>query len=257
MSSRRSWALFRHEMRIVFDDPGTLVFLIVMPVLMMAVMKPLFALPLQAAGFDNATGAEQAVPGMAAMFATFSASFAGFTFFREHGWNTWDRLRASSATTPDIMIGKLTPTFIIALGQMIALFGIGVLLLDLVISGSVAALAVVVMAFSLSMLAFGMAIMSLSRSSLQLNTYSNLGGIIFAGIGGALVPVALLPEWVQSIARFTPTYWAMDGFHTVILKGGELEDVAVATAVLLVFALVFAVITATKFRFEQTKIYYG
>ena len=60
-----------------------LVFLLLMPLLMMAVMKPLFALSLQADGFASASGAEQAVPGMAAMFATFSASFAGFGFFRE------------------------------------------------------------------------------------------------------------------------------------------------------------------------------
>ncbi len=194
MSLRRSWALGRHEMRIIMDDPGVLVFLFLMPLLMMAVMNPLFALSLQADGFAGASGAEQAVPGMAAMFATFTASFAGFTFFREHGWGTWDRLRASSATTSDIMVGKLGPTLFIAIAQLFGLFGIGVLLLDLVIAGSVTALSMIIIAFSLSMLAFGMAITALSRTSLQLNSFANLGGIVFAGIGGALVPITVLPE---------------------------------------------------------------
>ena len=63
MSLRRSWALFRHEMRITFSDPGVLVFLIFMPVLFTTVMKPLFQLSLNAEGFANASGAEQAVPG--------------------------------------------------------------------------------------------------------------------------------------------------------------------------------------------------
>ena len=114
MSWRRSWAIIRHEMKALTDDPGSLIFLLVMPLLMMGLMKPLFGLSLQAEGFVGANGAEQAVPGMAAMFATFTGSFAGFTFFREHGWHTWDRLRASRATTPDIMTGKLVPTLIIA-----------------------------------------------------------------------------------------------------------------------------------------------
>lgn len=192
---------------------------------------------------------------MAAMFVTFTGSFAGFTFFREHGWHTWDRLRASQATTPDIMFGKLTPTLLIAVGQMLALFGLGIVIFDLVITGSLSALSMIIVAFSLSMLTFGLAITALSRTSLQLNTYVNLFGIVFAGVGGALVPIAVLPEWVQSIARFVPTYWAMQGFLDVILEGAGAADVVVPTFVLLLFTAVFAIVAAVKFRFEESKVY--
>ncbi len=257
MSWRRSLAMFRHEMKALADDPGSLVFLLFMPLLMMAIMKPLFELSLQAQGFVGANGAEQAVPGMAAMFATFTASFAGFTFFREHGWHTWDRLRASQATTPDIMVGKLTPTLVIAVVQMTALFVLGVVLLDLVIAGSLTALGMIVVSFSLAMLAFGMAITALSRTSLQLNTFSNLFGIVFAGIGGALVPIAVLPEWVQTVARFVPTYWAMRGFLDVILQGAGVADVVLPTFALFVFTVIFTLIAAFKFRIEETKVYYA
>jgi ABC-2 type transport system permease protein len=255
MSWLRSWALIRHEMKALRDDPGSLVFLLLMPLLMMGLMKPLFGLSLQAEGFLSANGAEQAVPGMAAMFATFTGSFAGFTFFREHGWHTWERLRASQATTPDIIVGKLAPTLIIAVAQMFALFALGVVLFDLVVSGSLVALSMIAVGFSLSMLCFGMAIMSLSRTSLQLNTYVNLAGIIFAGVGGALVPLAVLPEWVQAVARFTPTYWAMDGFLDVILAGADIAEVVLPMSALLAFSAAFTAITATRFRFEESKVY--
>lgn len=255
MSWRRSWALIRHEMKALADDPGSLVFLIIMPLLMMGIMKPLFGLSLQSEGFLSANGSEQAVPGMAAMFATFTGSFAGFTFFREHGWHTWDRLRASQATTPDIMVGKLTPTLVIALVQILTLFWLGVVLFDLVIRGSLTALFMIVVAFSLSMLSFGMAITALSRTSLQLNTFVNLFGMVFAGVGGALVPLTVLPEWVQGIARFVPTFWAMDGFLDVILEGAVWTDVIGQFAVLMVFAAGFAAVAAIKFRFEESKVY--
>lgn len=255
MSWRRSWALFRHEMKALSDDPGSLVFLLIMPLLMMGLMKPLFGLSLQSEGFVGANGAEQAVPGMAAMFVTFTGSFAGFTFFREHGWHTWDRLRASQATTPDIMVGKLAPTLIIAVAQMFALFALGVVLFDLVVSGSWLALSMIVVGFSLAMLSFGMAITSLSRTSVQLNTYVNLAGIVFAGMGGALVPITVLPDWVQTAGRLTPTYWAMDGFLDVILDGAGISRVTVPTLILLVFTAVFTVVTAIRFRFEESKVY--
>lgn len=255
MSWRRSWALIRHEMKALTDDPGSLVFLLIMPLLMMGLMKPLFGLSLQAEGFMGANGAEQAVPGMAAMFVTFTGSFAGFTFFREHGWHTWDRLRASQATTPDIMVGKLAPTLIIAVAQMFALFALGVILFDLVVSGSWLALSMIVVGFSLAMLSFGMAITSLSRTSVQLNTYVNLAGIVFAGMGGALVPITVLPDWVQTAGRLTPTYWAMDGFLDVILDGAGISGATVPTLILLVFTAVFTVVTAIRFRFEESKVY--
>lgn len=257
MSWLRSRALAVHELKALVDDPGSLVFLLIMPLLMMGLMKPLFGLSLQAEGFPGANGAEQAVPGMAAMFATFTASFAGFTFFREHGWRTWDRLRASRATTPDIMMGKLFPTFLIAALQIGGLFVLGVLLFDLVIAGSIVALTLVTFAFSLSMLSFGMAITALSRTSLQLNTFANLFGIVFAGVGGALVPLAVLPEWVQRAARFVPTYWAMDGFLDVILGGAGVPEVALSTLMLLLFTALFTTVAAVKFRFEESKVYVG
>lgn len=255
MSPFRSWAIVRHETKALVDDPGSLVFLLIMPLLMMGLMKPLFGLSLQADGFAGANGAEQAVPGMAAMFATFTGSFAGFTFFREHGWHTWDRLRASRATTSEIMVGKLAPTLLISIVQMVALFAFGVILFDLRVAGPWAGLLMIVVTFSLAMLSFGMAITSLSRTSLQLNTYVNLAGIVFAGVGGALVPLTVLPDWVQSMARFVPTFWAMEGFLEVILQGGGVADVLVPALVLLAFTAVFAAIAATRFRFEESKVY--
>ncbi len=257
MSWRRSWVICRHEMKSLRDDPGSVVFLILMPLLMMGLMKPLFGLSLQAEGFLGANGAEQAVPGMAAMFVTFTGAYMGFTFFREHGWHTWDRLRASEATTADIIVGKLVPTLLIALAQFGALFGLGVVLFDLEIGGSLVALGLIIVGFSLSMISFGMAITALSRTSLQLNTYVNLSGVTFAGVGGALVPIAVLPDWVQTIANFVPTYWAMEGFLDVILDGEGVGAVLVPTLILFGFTALFTVIAAARFRTAETKVYVG
>lgn len=257
MSLRRSWAIARQEIRMQRDDPGTLVFLLLMPLMMMFVMKPLLALSLQADGFSGASGAEQAVPGMAIMFASFTASAAGYGFFREHGWGTWDRLRASSATTADIIVGKLGPVFAVSISQLFGLFGLGIVLLGLDIAGSPIALSLIVAAFAIAMLGFGMTITALSRTSLQLNTYTNLGGMVFAAVGGALVPVTVLPDWVQTLAQVTPTYWAMQGFLGIILEGDGVADAIPATLLLLAFAALFIAVAAVKFRFEETKVFYA
>lgn len=102
-----------------------------------------------------------------------------------------------------------------------------------------------------------MAITALSRTSQQLNTFANVGGILFAAIGGALVPIAVLPGWVQSIAVFIPTYWAMNGFRDVILDGAGISDVVAPMLILAFFAVGFASIAGLKFRLEESKVYLG
>ena len=257
MPLRRSATIARHEFRIVFDDPSTLVFVIGMPLLMMAFLKPLFRFSLAAEGFAGANGAEQAVPGMAVMFAAFGASFAGFSFFREHGWGTWERLRASAASSTEIMVGKLIPPLAVTAVQLTALFGLGGLLFGLSIPGSMTGLVIVSAALALSLLSFGAAITAISRTSQQLNVLANVGGLVFATVGGALTPLSILPGWVATIAPATPTYWAMQGYRSLILEAAGVGDVLRPVTVLLIFAAGFAAFAATRFRFEESKVYWG
>ena len=254
---RRSRALAAHEFRIAFADPGTLIFLIVMPVLMMAFMKPLFRLSLQAEGVAGANGAEQAVPGMAVMFAAFGAGYAGFSFFREHGWNTWERLRASAASPLEIVGGKLVTPLFVTLAQLLVLFVLGVWLFGLAVPGSPLGLALVSLTLALSLVAFGIAITAVSSTMQQLNVFANVGAILFATLGGALTPLSVMPGWVEAIAPATPTFWAMEGYQSVILDGAGLWDVVPDSLALLGFTALFALLAVTRFRFDETKVYYG
>lgn len=263
MSPRVSAAIARHELRIMRQDPSTVVFMLVMPLLMTALMRPLYGAALAgqgeagATGATGATGAAHAVPGMAVAFAAFSVGFSGFAFFREHGWGTWERLRASAASPGDIMIGKLVPVFLLTVVQIGLLLGLGVPLFGLRFAGSVVAAAAVVVALSVSLTAFGVAITALSRTSQQLNAMGSAGSMVFGVIGGAFVPVAVMPGWAQTIAPATPIYWAMRGFGSVTLDTGGLAEVALPVAMLIGMAVLFAVVAATRFRFEETKVHFG
>lgn len=257
MSWRVSAAIIRHELRIMFKDPSTILFVLFMPLAMTALMKPLYQSALTQQGVAGATGAEQAVPGMAVAFAAFGVGFSGFAFFREHGWGTWERLRASAATSVDIMIGKVVPAFALTLLQMAGLLALGVPLFGFEVAGSLLGLSAVVMGITLALTAFGMTVTAVSRTSQQLNALGSLGGMVFAILGGAFVPIALMPGWARVIAPVTPTYWAMRGFRSVTLQPGGLDTVLLPVAVLLGMALLFAAIAATRFRFEETRIYFG
>ena len=257
MSLRRSLAIFKHEMRVMWTDPSTVIFVVVMPLLMVALMKKLFAQSLAAEGYANTNGSEFAVPGMAVSFAAFGVGYAGFTFFRDHGWATWDRLRASAATSTELMVGKVLPTVLVTTTQLGLLFALGGPLFGLSVRGSVLGVVLIIVVLSLALCAFGMLITALAKTMGQLNAIGSVGGMAMAMMGGSWIPVSAMPGWAQLVAPALPSYWAMEGFRGLVLDGAGVVDVLPHAAVLLGFGVLFTALAAWRFRFEDSKVYWG
>jgi ABC-2 type transport system permease protein len=252
-SLRRTRAIVQNDLDLLRYDPLATIVLIITPLLVMAFLKPAYGPLLHDQGYGFANGSEQVVPGMAVFFAIYMITFLGLAFFREHIWSTWDRLRASPARSYEIVIGKLAPNFAILVVQQAVLFGAGVLLFGLEINGSVVALAAVALSFVLWLIAFAFAVASYCRTFQQVLAVSNLGAILFSGIGGALTPIDSLPGWADAIAPGFPTYWAMRGFKDVLLDGEGLGGVGPEVAVLLGAAALFWVLAAVRFRLDDPK----
>jgi ABC-2 type transport system permease protein len=257
MSPRASGAIVLHEFRVMATDPSTVVFLVLMPLLMVALMRQLFAAALTAEGYAGANGSEFAIPGMAVGFAAFGVAYAGFTFFRDHGWGTWDRLRAAPISSVDLIAGKLVPTVVVTILQLGLLFVLGGPLFDFRVTGSWTAIWLIIVVLSLSLSAFGMAVTGVARTMQQLNAIGSVGGFGMAMLGGAWVPVSAMPGWAQAIAPVMPTYWGMKAFNSIILEGGNLADVVLPLLAMVGFGVLFTVLAAAKFRLEDTKAYYG
>ena len=254
MSPSRSAALVRHELRVMLSDKEALIVLMAMPLVMMAFFKPVARLAL--AGDDpTANGSELTVPGMATMFAFFLVGFIGFSFFAEHQWNTWERLRASSATNAEILVGKVVPAMLLCLFQQAALFSFGFVVFGLRVRGSVLGMALVSIALTVCLVAIGVLMAAVMKTQQQLNAMSNLGAMVLAGISGALVPLSVLPGWARSVAPVAPQYWAMRGFRSTILDGGGLSSVALPVAMLLGFGVVAAAVALLRFRFDDVDVH--
>jgi len=254
MSPRRSLLIALHNARLLAVDPWPVVTLLGMPLVLMAFLEPVDRALLLSQGYRGVNGSEQAVPGMAVMFAFFWMMFAGTGFFREHGWGTWDRLRASPARPAEIMVGKCLPVLGLLLVQMAVLIGAGVLLFGLRVRGSLAALVLLVAVFECALLAVAMALVAVCRTLNQIMVTSNLGAIVLAGLGGSFAPVPLLPGWAQAIAPVSPAYWVLRGINAVVLSGGGMAQVAEPIAVLCLFAGGAVAITAARFRFGEVKV---
>lgn len=254
---RKVALIARYQVGLLRRDPIPLVTLVAMPLLVISFVKPLYKSGLLERGLADANGSELAVPGLTVMFAFFLVGFVGYYFFQEHGWRTWDRLRASQCGPVVLVAGKLAPLLVLAALQFVVLFGLGSVIFDMRIRGSVAGVALTCLALAVCYLSLGVAIISLATTVQQVNTFSSMGAMVFAGVGGALTPVSLLPGWAQAIAPFTPTYWAMRSFKLTVLDGAGLDAVYGPVLVLFGFAVFFGLVAAFRFRVEEEKAYWA
>jgi ABC-2 type transport system permease protein len=250
---RHSLALARQDLRLLRRDPVFFAVFLFMPLVLIAFVKPLLRSTLAADGVSGATGAEHAVPGMAVLFALFLTGQIGWHFFREHGWNTWDRLRASPASPFEVVLGKALVPVAQLFGYMLFVFALAALLFEFDVRGGVVALVLVSASFATAVVALSLALVALCDTAMQLNAVTNLGTMLLAGVGGAVTPLGELPDWVEPLAHATPTYWAMRGFREVTLGDPSMAAVAGPVLALLAFAALFAAVAAARFRYEEPR----
>jgi ABC-2 type transport system permease protein len=254
MWHRRTAAVVGHELRLLVRDPMPVLVLVVFPLILMAFLKPTFALALVARGHEGANGAEQVVPGQTVVNAFCIVGMTSFAFFAEHGWMTWDRLRASNATSAEVIAGKALPLLGVSVTQFLVIFGISVPLFHLHSRGPLIAVFPLVASFAMCLVMLGVMITALCRTIQQASAFAFGGIVIFGALGGALVPIELLPGWAHAVAPATPTYWAMRGFRSVLLEGGGFAAVVLPCCVLIGMSCICIAVSLRRFRFSDTKV---
>ncbi len=255
MDWSRSRVLMRQNWALLMADPAPIVLLMAMPIVLMTFLQGTGQAVLRSAGYPHASGAELVVPGMAVMFSFFGVGYIGTAFFSEHGWGTWDRLRASQATTMEIVLGKILPSAALMLIQLVLLFAVGIVIFGMRVSGSMAGIGVMMLACVALLVAFSMLLTAVLRTQNQMMAVVNLAAMVLAGIGGALAPVDVLPGWAQAIAPASPAYWMLEGFRAVILEKGGVDATIVPAAATLAFAAGMSAIATWRFSMTDEKVW--
>lgn len=234
----RFGTLLRHNVLLRLRDPGHLISYLVMPMILMPAFKPLFAASV-------ADGPTQAVLGLLVMFSVLSLSIVGTSMLSERTWHTWDRLRVTPLTPAELLAGKALPVFGILVVQQTVLLLFGRYAVGMPAPSSTWLLALAVFVWCATLLTIGTAAATLVRSHGELSAVCDVGSLAVSGLGGALVPIAMLPGWLHAIAPISPGYWAMAMLRgavtgdsgTTLRSAGVLGGVAVVAAALAVFRL--------------------
>ncbi len=108
-------------------------------------------------------------------------------------------------------------------------------------------------ALGVCLVALGFLLTAVCRTVMQLNALSNIGALVFAGIGGALTPLSTLPGWARGGGAGHPQLLGHAGFRSVILDGASVGAVLLPCAMLLLFGVGFGLVAARRFRYAETK----
>ncbi|WP_211714771.1 ABC transporter permease [Nocardiopsis sp. MG754419] len=235
-------AVLHHDLIWLRRDPVPFVTLLLTPCLLMSFTAPLYAGVASRLGHEGASGADFSVPGMALMFAFFMGGVIKESIFREFELHTWNRVQVSGASAGDLLGGKILLGGMLVLGQSSVLFLVGGLLLGLNVRGSMVALIVLLVGVAVCVVSFSLALCTLARSRSQAFAYDRVITLVWTVLGGALVPIELMPSWVRALATVTPVHWAVSGLREVIVGGGGLRQVLLSVACLFAFSLVFCAI---------------
>lgn len=233
-------ALARHNTTIRLRDPGQMISYVVMPMVLMVILKPLYVKAVQG-------GATQVATGLLVMFSVFAISIAGNSILAERTWKTWDRLRASHASTTEMLLGKTIPIFVVMVLQQTILVVYGCLVIGLPVPRSLGFMGLAIVAWSFALLAIGAFLAGIVRSHGELSMISDVGALTLSSLGGALVPLSIMPGWAQAVAHVSPGYWALTMLQAAVR--GDATAALVPTGVVLGMGLVagtFAVRRLTR-----------
>ena len=179
---------------------------------------------------EELSGSDISVPGFAVLFGFLTAQATAMSIYTEKKIGSFRRLLAAPMSKWELLGGKMLPNLITTIVQIAVIFGAGVLLLPLLGMDAMSmgndplafvALSIMVALCSTSL---GLLIAALARTEAQIGGISMVALWLMGLVGGAFIPAFLLGDVFSAIGKVVPHYWAILGYHNLLVRGQTLTE---------------------------------
>ena len=193
----------------------------------------------------------QYVPGFAVMFLMFTTVQIGsVSLIKEQEAGTLRRLVTAPISRVEIIGGKIASTFIRGFVQLTVLMYFGNVVFGLDLGSDTLALLILIAAITLASTGLGLLVAVLVRTADQADSVSLLLVLIMSAVGGSWWPLFIEPQFMQDMAHFTITAWAMEGFYDLIYFDLGLNGILEEVGWLVLMMIIFFGIAISRFKFE-------
>lgn len=193
------------------------------------------------------SGTRQSIPGVLVMFVVMTVLIGGSeALTREKQQGTLRRLATSPLSARQVLLGKTLGLTLLGMAQAAILIVVTEVMtrfsvagLDFVWAPYLLGVIPLLVAYCACIASLGLLLSGLLRTPQQAESLAWLIGMALSAMGGAWWPLEVMPAWMQTVGRFFPTSWAMEGLHGVITYGGGVPAIALPALVLLAMATSF------------------
>ena len=199
---------------------------------------------------DIPMGVEASSPGFAVMFVMMGVCFAGVAMVQERHNKTLARLLTTPTEKFFIISGKMLGFFLVGFIQFMILILFGQLVLKVNWGNLPLGVLLLVVSYVLSVTGLGTLLSVVVRTSAQAGAFAVLISMVTSMLGGAWWPIEIVPKFMQTIARFTPQYWAINGFNKIITRGFGIAEILPNFYVLLAISGISLLLAIRFFKFE-------
>ncbi len=189
------------------------------------------------------------VPGLVAIILTMTMiMFTSAAIVRERERGNLEMLITTPVRPIELMLGKIIPYMFIGAIQVIIILGLGHLIFNVPINGSLIQLAGATFLFIMASLTLGLVISTIARNqlqSMQMTIFVLLPSILLSGF---VFPYDGMPEPAQYLSEVLPATHFVRLIRGVVLRDVQVVDMSFDLYWLVIFTLVGLLVASLRFK---------
>ena len=190
------------------------------------------------------------VPSILGMALMQTGIFAAIPIVADRQKLILKRLAATPLRRWQLIGSNVIMRMLIALVQFVLIVGVGVVAFDVQIVGSLVGMAALAILGSLAFTATGYVIATLARTEDAANGMTSAIQFPMMFLSGTFFPIALMPQALQTVARFLPLTYLSDALRQVMVGGVAYAPLWVCVAVLAGWTVVCFGFAARRFQWQ-------
>jgi len=191
------------------------------------------------------------VPGILALLVTIIGMFlSAMNLVKEKEIGTIEQINVTPIKKHQLIIGKMLPFMLIALFDLAFGLGIGKLVFDTPIIGSLWAVFFSAIVYLFAVMGLGLLVSTLADTQQQAMFVAWFFMLVFIMMSGLFTSTESMPDWAQKLNYINPVAYFIKIIRMILLKGSGLYDVRNELISLFVYGL--AVFIPAVWRYRKT-----
>lgn len=194
------------------------------------------------------TSVQQSVPAWLIFGMFFVVIPLSTVFVEERQQGMLTRLRVMNVSGFMMLSSKLVPYYAVNQAQLAVMLLVGCFVVPMlggrafVIGDSPFGLMLIASAVSFAAMGLSLLVAMFAKTILQATAMGGVANILFAAIGGIMVPKFVMPDIMQQLTLLSPMGWALEGFLDLFVRGLDWHAVLPECGVLILFgSLTYAI----------------